>query len=157
MKYSKDLLKRRKKSKIGIAFGVFFIIVAITLVPVRLVVEGSISGYDWPYMIIFLLNGLNQLMAGLGYSIDKLIGKAFIEIDNKVIRLKISAFGKEQNVNWDKINSIEYRPNKFIVTKKDKTQLVLSISKLEYSVIQEIKNTIRKIANEKKISLYGAV
>ena len=157
MKYSKDLLKRRKKSKIGIAFGVFIIIVAISLAPVRLLVEGSVSGYHWPYTIIFLLNGLNQLMAGLGYSIDRLMGKAFIEIDNKVIRLKISAFGKEQNVSWDKINSIEYRPNKFIVTKKDKTQLVLSIYKLEYSVIQEIKNTIKEIANEKKILLSGAI
>jgi len=157
MKYSKDLLKRRKKSKIGIAFGVFFIVIAISLAPVRLLVEGSVSGYDWAYTIIFLLNGLTQLMAGLGYSIDKLIGKAFIEIDNQVIRIKISAFGKEQSVSWDKINSIEYRPNKFIVTKKDNTQLVLSISKLEYPVIQEIKNTIREIAKKKKISLYGGI
>jgi len=153
MTYSKDLLKKRKKSKVSMAFGLFVIVIAITWIPLHLIEEVSISGFDWPYMFIFLLNGFSLFMAGYGYSLDRLIGKAFIEIDNQVIRMKTDVFDKEKSISWDKINSIEYKPSKFIVTKKDKTKLILTISKLEYIEIQEIKNVIRDIANKKKISI----
>jgi len=153
MKYSKDLLKKRKKSKVNMAFGLFVIFIAITWIPLHLIEKVSISGFDWPYMFIFLLNGLSLFMTGYGYSLDRIIGKAFIEIDNQVIRMKTDIFDKEKSISWDNINSIEYKPSKFIVAKKDKTKLILTISKLEYIEIQEIKNVISDIANKKKISI----
>ena len=153
MNYSKNLLKGRQKSKFAIVIGILFFMIAISWIPVHLIENGSVSGFDWFFMIIFLLNGLYQTMAGLGYSIDNLIGKAFIEIDHRVIRIKTGAFDKEHSVSWDEIYSIDYKPNKFIITKNNKTKLNLTISKLEYSVIQEIKNVISEIANKKEISI----
>lgn len=152
MKYSKDLLKRRKKSKLVIAFGIFVIVIAIIGIPLRLAEKSLNSWFDWFYMIIFLFNGLALTMTGLGYSIDKLIGKAFIEIDNQRIRVKKSIMDKEQSISWDNINTIEYKPNKFIVIKNDKTKLKLTVSNLEYSAIQDIKDVISKTANMKKIT-----
>jgi hypothetical protein len=152
MKYSKDLLKRRKKSKLVIAFGIFVIVIAIIGIPLRLAEKSLNSWFDWFYTIIFLFNGLALTMTGLGYSIDKLIGKAFIEIDNQRIRIKKSIMDKEQSISWDNINTIEYKPNKFIVIKNDKTKLRLTVSNLEYSAIQDIKDVISKTANMKKIT-----
>jgi len=153
MNYSKNLLKGRKKSTFAIVVGILFFIVAISWIPVRLTENGSVSGFDWFYMIIFLLNGLSQTMAGLGYSIDSLVGKAFIEIDNQIIRLKTGPFDKEQSITWDEIHSIDYKLNKLMITKNNRTKLNLTMSKLEYSVIQEIKNVISEIANKKEIPI----
>ncbi len=153
MDYSKDLLKEKKKSKFALIFSLLFYVVAISWIPIRLVENGAISGFDWFYTSIMFLNGLSQTMAGRGYSIERLIGKAFIKIDNQVIKIKTGAFDKEQSIDWSEISSIDYKPSIFIITKNDNSICQLTMTKLEYSEIQDIKNVIDKIANDKKIAI----
>ncbi len=153
MDYSKDLLKKRKKSKFAIILSILFYVLAISWIPIRLIEKNSVSGFDWFYTVIMFLNGLSQTMAGLGYSVERLIGKAYIKIDNQVIKIKSGAFNREQSINWDEINLIDYKASNFIITKNDKTVFKLTMSKLEYSVIQEMKNVIDEIAKSKKIPL----
>ena len=153
MNYSKDLLKEKKKSKFALILSILFYVIAIGWIPIRLSEKGSISGFDWLYTSIMFINGLSQTMAGFGYSIERLIGKAFIKIDSQVIKIKTGAFDKEQSIDWSEINSIEYKPSNFMITKNDKTIFKLSMTKLEYSVIKEIKNVINEIGNDKKISV----
>ena len=153
MNYSKDLLKEKKKTKFGIVLGILFFVIAISWIPIRLIEKNTISSFDWFYTIIFILNGLSQIMVGLGYSVERLIGKAFIKIDNQVIKIKTGAFDKEQSIDWNDINSIDYKPSNFIIIKNDKSSFKLTMTKLEYSVIQEIKNVINEIVNNKTIKI----
>ncbi|MFO7657936.1 MAG: hypothetical protein R6W78_12800 [Bacteroidales bacterium] len=154
MDYAKDLLKARKKSKFAIVIGILLLLIAISWIPTRLIEKESISGFDWLYTFIFLLNGLSQTITGLGYSIDRLIGRAFIKIDNQVIKIKTGAFDREQSINWDQIDSINYKSGNFLITENDTSSYKLTITKLEYSIIQEIKNVINEISKAKKIELH---
>ena len=153
MEYSKDLLKQKSNSKLSLWLSILFYVLAIVWIPVQLMDNGSVSGFDWFYTIIMLLNGVTQMMAAYGYSVERLVGKAYVRINNHMIQIKTGVFDKEQQINWSEINSIDYTPGKFIITKKDQTPYSLAISKLEYAVIQEIKNVINEIAHEKKISI----
>ncbi len=153
MDYSRDLLKEKKKSKFALILGILSFVLAIFWITLRLIENNALSLFDWIYSFFFLLNGVSQTLSGLGYSIERLIGKAFIKIDNQAIKIKTGAFDKEQSIDWSEIRSIDYKPGNFIITKNDNSTYKLTMSKLEYSVIQEIKNVIDKIANDKKISI----
>ncbi|MBS0011219.1 MAG: hypothetical protein KFF49_07405 [Bacteroidales bacterium] len=151
MDYSRDLLKEKKKSKFALILGILSFVFAIFWIIIKLNDKNVLSTFDWIYSFLFLLNGISHTSSGLGYSIERLIGKAFIKIDNQVIKIKTGAFDKEQSIDWSEISSIDYKPNNFMITKKDSSIFKLSMTKLEYSVIQEIKNVIDKIGNDKNI------
>lgn len=105
------------------------------------------------YSLIIAVNGLSLTLTGIGSSIDRLFGKAFIKINSEVIIKKIGAFEKEQRIDWSDIKTIDYKPTNFLITRNDNSTSRLTMSKLEYSVIQEIKNVIAKIGADKKISM----
>lgn len=153
MDYTKDLLKEKKKSKFALILGILSFVFAILWITIRLLDNNFLSTFDWIYSFLFLVNGISHTSSGLGYSIERLFGKAFIKIDNQVIKLKAGAFNKEQSVAWSEISSIDYKPSNFIITKNDNSICKITMTKLEYFVIQEIKNVIDKIANDKKISI----
>ena len=151
MDYTKDLLKDYKKSKFALIVSVILYSIAIGWIPLRMMDKGTVSGIDWIYASIFFVNGLSQTMAGLGYSVEKLIGKAYIIINEQKINIKTGIFEKEQKVQWNEISSIDYKANNFLITKKDKSTIKLTLTKIEYSVIQEIKDSISKISFDKNI------
>jgi len=153
MDYSRNLLKVKKKSKFALILGILSFIFAIFWISLKLIDKNFLSTFDWIYSFLFLLNGVSHTSSGLGYSIERLIGKAFVKIDSNVIKIKTGTFDKEQTVDWSDINSIEYKPSNFMITRNDNSVYKLSMTKLEYSVIQEIKNVIDKIGNDKKISV----
>lgn len=151
MDYSKDLLKEKKKSRFALGLSILFYLLAIAWIPIQLIDEDTISVFDWFYVFVMFFNGLSQTMGALGYSVDRLIGKAFVKIDDQVINIKTGAFAKEQSIEWSQISSIYYQPGNFTITKTDNSTCTLTLSKLEYSVIQEIKSVIENMANDKKI------
>jgi hypothetical protein len=101
MDYSVDLLKGRKKSKAALIIGFFAYLLAIIWIPIKLFERDSISWYDFGYPLIIVVNGLTLTLTGLGYSVDRLFGKAFIRINNQVINIKTGAFDKEQIIDWE--------------------------------------------------------
>lgn len=153
MDYSRDLLKLKKKSKLALIFSILFYLIAISWIPIRLIEKGAISGFDWFYTSIMLFNGISQTMAARGYSIERLIGKAFIKIDSQVVIIKTGVFDKKQSIYWSEISSIDYKPSNFVITKNDSSTYNLNMTKLEYSEIQEIKNVIDRIAKDKNVSI----
>lgn len=153
MEYSIDLLKTRKKTIITSVIGVLILLVALAWIPVRWIGDGLVTSYDWVYFIIMLLNGLSLINLGLGNPIERLFGKAYIEINNQIIRVKAGVFEKEQNIKWSEINSIDYKSGDFVIIKKDNSVYNLSVSKLEYIQLQEVKDIINDIANDKNISI----
>lgn len=51
------------------------------------------------------------------------------------------------------IGQIDYKLSKLKIIKNDNSKYQLTMTKLEYSVIQETKNVVDKIANDKNISI----
>ena len=152
MEYKKDLLKR-ERSRTSLLLGYALYAFAILWVIVRWRTHESITPTDWLFIILMFLNGVSQTIYGLGYPMERLFGKAFIEIDDEAIKIKPGVFDKEQQIDWNSISSIAYKPANFILTKKDGTSLTLPLSSLEYSVIQEIKDAIAATAKSKDIPL----
>ncbi|MCB9002398.1 MAG: hypothetical protein H6537_10560 [Bacteroidales bacterium] len=153
MKYIKDLNKGLKKSKPALFFALLAYLIAILWIPFRLNERGSFSWFDLGYSLIIAVNGLSLTLTGLGSSIDRLFGKAFIKINSEVIIKKIGAFEKEQRIDWADIKTIDYKPTNFLITRNDNSTYKLSMTKLDYSVIQEIKNVINKIGANKNIPM----
>lgn len=152
MEFYRNLLKTPKKSKVRIIFGFAFIVFSCIWISLRLMDNLPIRFFDWLYSGAFSLNGVIHIMAGLGYSIEGVFGKSFIKIDSDFINVKLGAFAKESKISWQDITSIDYKPTLFRIHKLDNTTQVVEIDKLDYSDIQEVKNIISKIAEDKKLA-----
>ena len=154
MNYSKNLLDLKKKSKFAVIYGILSCLLAITYFVILLLQgSGRSPGWEWIFFVFFLLSGITNIMYGLGYSVERFIGKAFIEIDEEKISLKSGVFQKAQTVNWKRIDSIDYKLNNLVFRKTDNSTVKLALNRLEYSVIQEIKKAINSIATDKQINI----
>ncbi|MDI9605416.1 MAG: hypothetical protein QM305_08895 [Bacteroidota bacterium] len=151
MEYSVDLLSFRTKSKFVLILGILLLLFAIGWFIAIWIRKGSASLFDWIFFILLILNGVVQTSYGLGNPIERLFGKAFVRINSQAISIKTGIFDKKQTVKWSDIRSISYKPANFVITKKNKSTCKLSMSKLDYSVIQDIKRVMNNIANDKNI------
>lgn len=153
MEYFNDLLKEKRKSTLALILGLLSFAFAILWISLKLTEKDALSAFDWLYSTFIFLYGVWLTVSGLGYSIERLFGKAYIQIDDAAIKIKMGVFDKEQYIEWSAVSSVNYKPNNFTVTRNDATACKIKMAKLDYSTIQEIKNIIYKIANDKKISV----
>lgn len=153
MEYSIDLLNLRNKSIFSLVVGILIFLWTLVWFIVSLTGNSSVTFFDLTYFVLMLLNGLLITNLGLGNPIERLFGKAFIEINNQIIRVKTGVFDNEQSVEWSEINSVNYNSGIFIITKKDSSIYHLSVSKFEYKQLQEVKGVINNIASDKSISI----
>jgi len=146
-----DLYKEHKKSllKIGLAILMFLSVSAGIIA--QFIRKGSIDTFSWIIFGIFTMSSIANFVEGLGYRFESLFGKAYIWINDKFISLKPSAFNKGQQVNWNEIQSINYKLNRFIIQKTDNTTQIVDLSKFEYVLNMKIKEIITNIAKEKNI------
>jgi hypothetical protein len=77
------------------------------------------------------------------------LGKPLYLINNDLISIKTGIFDREKKVSWKDIIAIDYKLNKIQIIKMDDTYLTLDLSKLDYSLKNDIKVTIESIAKEK--------
>lgn len=151
MELKKDLLKKNKKSLFRIILGILFLVISILWITNRIIDNLTIRPFDWLYTAILVLNGLVYTIDGFGFSIARLLGKAFIFIDNEQISIKRGITDKEQKVYWKSVKAIDYKLNKFRVQNIDNTSMTLDLSKFDFVLKNEIKETIISIAKEKNI------
>ncbi len=151
MELKRDLLKKEKKSIFRIVLGVLFFVVSGVWIADKILDNQIIRPFDWCYSGIFALNGIVYSIAGLGFSIAKLFGKAFILIDNDRISIKPRIIDKEQNIYWKDIKAIDYKHNIFRVRNVDNTSMTLDLSKFDYSLKNEIKEIIDCLAKDKNL------
>jgi len=148
MELNIDLLKgKREKSLFRVVFGILFCLCGSS----RIFVTEVMKPFDWIYFGVFILGGISHLIEGLGYSIESFFGKAYILINSELISIKAGIFSKQQSVNWNEIESIDYKLNRFEVKKTDNTSMIINLSMLDYVSINEIKKTIDCIAKGKNI------
>ena len=153
MQYYKDLLKENKRSKFRVFIGLSFLVVAVVWITIKQTENEPIKMFDWIYSGIFALNALVHTIGGLGYPIEGLFGKAFIKVDDNIIEFKFGVFEKEKTVDWENIRAIDYKANQLLIAKNDDSHLTIALSKLEYSMVQEIKNILTALANKKGVKV----
>jgi len=151
MEIKKNLLRSEKKSYLRLAIGIGFIVVSIIWIVLKIRDGQKISVFDWFYFGIFALNGISHSMAGFGFRIEELFGKAFILINKEKISMKAKALEKEQTVLWSEIQKINYNLNKLHIRKTDNTTLTFNLSEIDYAFKNEIKEFIKSVADEKQI------
>lgn len=151
MEYSVDLLKNSKKSKHRVFFGLIMFISSLIYIYLNLEDNEPLSIIEGIYSGILILSGLVSVLEGAGYSIDKIFGKAYFEINDKEIKIKPGIFIREESIRWDDIDTIEYKVNKFLIIKKDSTVFTFYLSNFEYTIVQKIKDVVAKIADNKRI------
>jgi len=147
-----DLLEKKKKNLWLIGFGILAFSFAIFF---GIVEKKPLDWFIWVYFGFFVLHGVNYFIRGLGYSIERFLGKAYILINSEIISLKSSIYEKKQFVNWNEIKSINYNPisTEFKIEKTDGTTQVINISNFDYALLLEIKKTVSCIAKEKNIQV----
>ncbi|MEI6678393.1 MAG: hypothetical protein WCL21_07280 [Mariniphaga sp.] len=152
MELRKDILKISKKSRFRIIMGMGFFLIAIFWVADRAFEYQDIRPFDWLYFSFFIFSGIIHTYEGFGYSFSKLFGKAFVLIDQDVIRIKTGVLEKEQFITWNEVVSVHYKAGIFEMRRLDQPSVVFKLSGLEYSLIQQIKELISLISKEKGIS-----
>jgi len=153
MQLKRDLLKIERKSFFRIILGIGLFISAAGWILGRHIDNQIVKIIDWYFFGTMAIIGLFHFIEGFGISFSKLFGKAYILIDDDQIRIKNGVFENEQSILWHDIKSIKYKPNIFQILKPDQTYVVLKLQDLEYSLIREIKEVIRTIAQEKGVPI----
>lgn len=151
MELNRDLLKKEKKSIFRIVIGILFLLFSGIWIAGKIIDNETIRVFDWFYTGIFALNGIFHAIEGFGYSLLKFFGKAFIIINDELISIKREIMVKEQTIYWKDIKSIDYKLNKFLLKKNDDSILTLDLTKIDYSLKNEIKEIIDHIANIKNL------
>lgn len=149
MEYYKDLLVN-KRNKFGIVFGIILLIFAFIWIIIK-ISENNLETFNWLNFSFYILNGIFWTLYGFGYQIEKLFFKAYIRINERNISVKTGIYEPKQEISWDEIQEIEYDSSKFILVRKDNSKLIFSIDKLEYLTIEELKETVNRIAKGKSI------
>lgn len=127
MEYKKDLLERHAKSIFRLLLGIAFCLISILWMIARLAENEEIRLFDWFYSGIFTLIGLSHLFEGLGISIERFFGKAFVHIDTERINIKLGVFEKEYTIGWHEIKSIVYKSADFTIQKLDNSAVFFPI------------------------------
>ena len=145
-----DLYKETKKSPIRVMGGVLFLLVAIAGFIVNSYKE-NLKPFMWFFYVFFALSGISHIVEGLGYRFESLFGKAYIWINDEFISLKPNAFRKVHLIKWNEIQTVDYKLNKFIIQKTDKTTVIIDLSKFEYVLSMKIKEVIFDIGKQKML------
>jgi len=147
-----DLFKQKKKSHIRIVFGVLCLLLAGIWIFIGISGRETKPQFLWIIQgLLFTLIGMFHVMEGLGYSLGRVFGKAYIFIDSESISLKAGVYDKKQFINWSEIKSMDYKLNQYEIKTIDNAFKIISLSKYDYMLIREIKTTINCISKEKNI------
>jgi len=152
MEYYFDLYPRNERTKLQFILSILFLIISILWITNRIYHHQHISLFDWLYSIIFFLNGVVNLLEYFGKPIDRIFGTTFIKINNQEISYKPGLFKNEISLEWKGIETIIFKINYLEIIYKQ-VPIHLKYHGQQYVVIQDLKNIVRTIAQEKDIPI----
>ena len=139
-----------KKSSFRFYLGILMFLFSI------IAVIYSIISSDWFYFlygIFFGFMSLSHIYEGLGKSLNSLFGKRFITIDEEKIIIKSNTLKEAQIIEWQGIESIKYGVTKIEINEKPDKTIFIDYGDLSYNLVQKIKETILRIAENKRITI----
>lgn len=154
MHYYKNLLQPQKPPQWAFFAGGFFLLLSIVWLIKLATGDKEVAFFEWMQGFLFLLYAAILFMNGLGYTPDKLFGKAFVEITDSHIRIKSKSFGKLQQLAWNEVQALTYQNGRYLITRTDESKGKLILIGLEYAIVQEVKQAIHQVAKSKNIPVY---
>ncbi len=148
-----DLLKNEIKSQFRLIVGILLLMASISMVFIKLKDNPLASIWDWLFALVLFLSGISSILGGAGFAFARMFGRSFIHIDEHFISIKSGLFEKEQKFMWSEIKSMEYMANRYRIILNNDAQAILNLSKMEYLLKMEVKNTISNIAAGKGIKI----
>ncbi|MBN1118883.1 MAG: hypothetical protein JXA77_16860 [Bacteroidales bacterium] len=142
MEYQIDLLKIKHKSTYRVVIGVIFVVITFFWVFNKLIGNPESTWFDFVMTGILLLNGIVHISGGLGFPFESLLGKAYIQVDDKSFLYKPAIYEKEDRFDWVSIKSVEFKSNKIIFNNTIDIQSTVSLAKINYSTLKKIKEAI---------------
>jgi hypothetical protein len=152
-----NILQTPPRSKVRRIIGVFYILISVLWLVMRIVSKepvtnrATFSFFDIIYTFFFGLAGIVFIIDGSGISISTWFGEAYIKIDARQIYIKKSVFSKEWILLWSEVERVEYSVIGIKFRLADRSFRELNYNNMDYGHIQEIKQMIKSIAEEKNI------
>ncbi len=148
-----DLIPKRKRSNFALAMGVIAIILSIIYFTLRIHGDKEKSDTFLPMTLYMLVYGIFGILNGLGYTVEKFFGSAYVHIDDEHIAIKTGVWTKVKSLSWCQIKSLEYKTNWYKIIDLNGIPSKLILSDLEYKVLVETRDAINFIASEKGIPI----
>ncbi|MCK9639931.1 MAG: hypothetical protein M0R39_08475 [Prolixibacteraceae bacterium] len=153
MELNIDLIPKRKRSNFTLAMGAITIILSIIYFTLRLHGDKEKSNPFLPMTLYMLLYGILGILNGLGYSVEKIFGCAYVHIDDEHIAIKTGVWTKVRSLSWCQIKSLEYKTNWYKIIDLNGIPSKLELSDLEFKNLVETRDAINFIASEKGIPI----
>jgi hypothetical protein len=148
-----DLIRTRVKSRFRRILGFSYVILVILWLVVKVIYHNPLSWFDILYSVVFGISGVVFIIDGYGVSFSRFFGEAFIKIDTTDVRVKKGVFSKEWVLKWSDIEQVEYTVIKIMFRLKSGISRDFEYDNLDYEHIQQIKEVIRNLADEKSIEV----
>ena len=129
--------------------GVIAIVFCIIYFTLRIHGNKDKSDTFLPMTLYMLVYGIFGILNGLGYSVEKFFGSAYVHIDDEHIAIKTGVWTKVKSLRWSQIKSLEYKTNWYKIIDLNGIPSKLILSELEYKVLVETRDAINLIATEK--------
>ncbi len=152
MKFEKDLLTQKSLAKTVIGILCFTLII-LWISIIFYYTKKHFDVFDITYLLALFLIGALFYLEGKGIPVARIIGKAFVLIDEEQITMKRSVFYKKETILWEEIKRIEYRPNYFLFTKKDDSLFPLRLKPLTFKINKEILKSIKIVSKSKGLNI----
>ena len=136
----------QSKSKPRVIAGIIFILLGIANLYFLLDKE-EIGIIEIISPVLFPIVGLIHIFDGLGGKMKDRLGKRFIEINKNKIIVKYDFFSKALELEWKNINAICIKYASLEFTTKNNLREKISIARLDYKQIKEIKKYIKSISS----------
>jgi len=152
MELNINLLEIHKRSWWRILLALAFIAISLIWLFAKIGNDQTISTFDWIYFSVMLLNGVFHFIWGMGYSLTKYFGKAYIFVNSEQIAIKPTISSKIQRISWNEVQSVLYKTNGFRIIKSNGSVFNLTLEELDYSHITRIKEVVKQIAESRKLT-----
>lgn len=144
-----DLLQKGKKSKNNIAFGFVWLILGVVYFFSKIYAGQDVAYTDYIFSVGFVLLGTFFLFKGFGKPLERYLGKSYLQLTKKELRLKRTVFEKEKEYLWDDIKAANFDENKLYLN----NDFVFDLSDLAPVDIEHIKEFIAGVVVEKGIEV----
>jgi len=152
-----NILRSPAKSVVRRFLGILYVIMGVLWLITRIILKDPepsrfpLPFLDIVYIVLFGFTGIIFIIEGSGISIGRWFGEAYIRIDSTGIFVKKSVFSREWSLLWKEIEQVEFSVIKIKFSLSGNSLSELDYDNLEYEHIQELKKSIRAIADEKNI------
>jgi len=109
--------------------------------------------YQWIFSLYSVGFGLVHTLGGMGHPVEHILGRSFIELNDKDIKVKRFIFKKANITPWNTIQNVSFTKNRILFTLKDNSKTSIPYTIIQYSWLQELKEIIEKHCNDRKIQI----